>query len=272
VAIKIAALVSHLAQHPPSTASAEMVMAGAIAMVVLGRTHREASKPTPSRTEEARACLEAALGIVSAREPIGYAPFHPSYGWRPDLAAKKEQIATAVLMRSIESAAQLGWSVLPIYAAAPAQSSPMKPLAWLVNSTVGTEVFLNEHNATRTAKAQDGNVRPLYVAPRAESPTFYPDVLRMMGALEKRSYSLNEPHLSGYRLVIGFDTLEDVQAAQQALMDLPPLKPMPDYVASAKGAVSEHNSGEAASSSDVTTIVNMPVTKIVAAISNGDKQ
>jgi hypothetical protein len=111
VAIKIAALASHPAQHPASAVSAEMVMAGAMAMVALGRTHRKADKPMPSRTEEARACLEAALGVGSAQEPIGYAPFHPSHGWRPDLAAKKEQIATAVLMRSIDGAAQLGWSV-----------------------------------------------------------------------------------------------------------------------------------------------------------------
>lgn len=35
--------------------------------------------------------------------------------------------------------------------------------------------------------------------------------------LEKRCYLMSESHLSGYRLVIGFETLEDVQSAHEFL-------------------------------------------------------
>ena len=33
--------------------------------------------------------------------------------------------------------------------------------------------------------------------------------------LARHAYSCSEPHLSGYRLVIGFETLEQVQEAHQ---------------------------------------------------------
>lgn len=35
--------------------------------------------------------------------------------------------------------------------------------------------------------------------------------------LDKRRYLMSESHLSGYRLLIGFETLEDVQAAHEFL-------------------------------------------------------
>jgi hypothetical protein len=38
--------------------------------------------------------------------------------------------------------------------------------------------------------------------------------------LEAHCYVLSEPHLDGYRLVIGFETLEEVQAAHEYLATL----------------------------------------------------
>lgn len=35
--------------------------------------------------------------------------------------------------------------------------------------------------------------------------------------LDKRCYLMSESHLSGYRLLIGFETLEDVEAAHEFL-------------------------------------------------------
>jgi hypothetical protein len=48
---------------------------------------------------------------------IGFAAYHPTLGWRPDLAAKSEQIVTALVMRSIDGAAAEGWEVRPIFGA-----------------------------------------------------------------------------------------------------------------------------------------------------------
>jgi hypothetical protein len=69
-----------------------------------------------------------------------------------------------------------------------AQEPPVKPVAWLVNSKAGIEVFLYEHNANATAKVQGGNVRPLYVAPPAESsPTdTFRETVRKIGAVREK--------------------------------------------------------------------------------------
>ena len=42
----------------------------------------------------------------------------------------------------------------------------------------------------------------------------------MSTPLDKRGYVMSEPHLSGYRLVIGFGTLADVQAAHEYIAKL----------------------------------------------------
>lgn len=39
--------------------------------------------------------------------------------------------------------------------------------------------------------------------------------------LAARGYSMSEPHLSGYRLILGFNSLEEVSAAQQYVANLP---------------------------------------------------
>lgn len=36
--------------------------------------------------------------------------------------------------------------------------------------------------------------------------------------LARRCYTMSESHLSGYRLILGFETLEDVQAAHEFLI------------------------------------------------------
>jgi hypothetical protein len=38
-----------------------------------------------------------------------------------------------------------------------------------------------------------------------------------INAIGKYTYSMSEPHLDGYRLILGFKTLEEVQAAQLSL-------------------------------------------------------
>lgn len=38
-------------------------------------------------------------------------------------------------------------------------------------------------------------------------------------ALGTHAYCASESHLSGYRLIVGFDTLEQVNAAHQAIVD-----------------------------------------------------
>jgi hypothetical protein len=39
--------------------------------------------------------------------------------------------------------------------------------------------------------------------------------------LAARCYTMSEPHLSGYRLVLGFNTVDEVGAAQQYIANLP---------------------------------------------------
>jgi hypothetical protein len=84
-----------------------------------------------------------------------------------DMLALSERL---LQLANDEGTAQIHDVAIKIAALAsrPAQSTPVKPVAWLVNSKFGTEVFLYEHKANATAKVQDGNVRPLYVAPPAE--------------------------------------------------------------------------------------------------------
>ena len=41
---------------------------------------------------------------------------------------------------------------------------------------------------------------------------------RRLNALKKRCYIFSESHLSGYRLIIGFNTLDDVQGAHQQII------------------------------------------------------
>jgi hypothetical protein len=44
-----------------------------------------------------------------------------------------------------------------------------------------------------------------------------PDVTGLVEALEPRAYVLSEPHLSGYRVVLGFEKLIDAQNAHDAI-------------------------------------------------------
>jgi hypothetical protein len=39
--------------------------------------------------------------------------------------------------------------------------------------------------------------------------------------LAVRCYSMSEPHLSGYRLILGFNSLDEVSTAQQYIANLP---------------------------------------------------
>jgi hypothetical protein len=47
----------------------------------------------------------------------------------------------------------------------PAAQGRAEPVAWLVKSTAGIEVFLYEQNAERCRDAQNGTISPLYAAP-----------------------------------------------------------------------------------------------------------
>lgn len=42
---------------------------------------------------------------------------------------------------------------------------------------------------------------------------------RLSVALAKAGYLMSEPHLSGHRVVLGFDTLDDAQAAHVGIAD-----------------------------------------------------
>lgn len=55
-----------------------------------------------------------------------------------------------------------------------------------------------------TGSGRSDSVRPVVGAERLDS-------------LALARYVLSEPHLGGYRLVIGFETLADVQAAHEAI-------------------------------------------------------
>jgi len=44
----------------------------------------------------------------------------------------------------------------------------------------------------------------------------------LLKALSKRCYLMSEPHLSGFRLIIGFERLTDVQAAHTAVSNVSP--------------------------------------------------
>jgi len=66
-------------------------------------------------TNRIERALEVLRGVPQSPAAIGFAAYHPTLGWRPDLAAKSAQIATALVMRSIDGAAAAGWEVRPIY-------------------------------------------------------------------------------------------------------------------------------------------------------------
>ena len=57
------------------------------------------------------------------------------------------------------------------------------------------------------------HLRAQYDAMRA--PDKAKDALH--AALARKSYVMSEPHLSGHRVIIGFETLEDAQNALQAV-------------------------------------------------------
>jgi hypothetical protein len=44
-------------------------------------------------------------------------------------------------------------------------------------------------------------------------------------ALSRRCYTMSGPHLSGWRLIIGFNTLEEAQAAHTAVAEAKPAAP-----------------------------------------------
>lgn len=47
----------------------------------------------------------------------------------------------------------------------------------------------------------------------------------LLNALKKRCYILSESHLSGYRLILGFNTLDDVQGAHQQIVKSRAIRP-----------------------------------------------
>src|ERR1700753_1975109 len=57
-----------------------------------------------------------ALRAAASGEPVAWIPRHPAKGWAASLAARDAQTASADLMRSVECAAQQGWSIDPVYA------------------------------------------------------------------------------------------------------------------------------------------------------------
>lgn len=55
-----------------------------------------------------------------------------------------------------------------------------------------------------------------------------------MNPIGKYAYSMSEPHLSGYRLILGYNTLDEVQAAQISACELASMhrtnvNPAPQY-------------------------------------------
>ena len=51
-----------------------------------------------------------------------------------------------------------------------------------------------------------------------EAAADHDEMERRLNALKKRCYIFSESHLSGYRLIIGFNTLDDVQGAHQQIV------------------------------------------------------
>ncbi len=66
VALETAGKILALGPAQQVTVTDEMAMAGAKAMILLGREHRIRGEDLPSRQQEARACLDAALALSSA--------------------------------------------------------------------------------------------------------------------------------------------------------------------------------------------------------------
>jgi len=135
----------------------------------------------------------------SGNQPIGYAPFHPRFGWRVDLAAKDEQIATAVLMRSIDGAAQAGWSILPIYA-------PSSIADETVDKTDAASVGLAELDRILAYLGiQDGDIDPVE------------KIADLIGS-QSPAESASEEEIGGalYEAEYGFDDLTPFREAQES--------------------------------------------------------
>ena len=47
----------------------------------------------------------------------------------------------------------------------------------------------------------------------------------LLNALKKRCYTISESHLSGYRLILGFNTLDDVHGAHQQIVKSRAIRP-----------------------------------------------
>jgi hypothetical protein len=92
------------------------------------------------------AAVEA--GIVGAAqtmgEPVGYAPYHPKHGWRIDLSASLERLAECYAMRNIESAAQQGWTIQPLYAAQP-PAAPVETDRLLQQAVIASGTVVQDH-------------------------------------------------------------------------------------------------------------------------------
>lgn len=58
-----------------------------------------------------------------------------------------------------------------------------------------------------------------------EAAAEHDEMERRLNALKKRCYIFSESHLSGYRLIIGFNTLDDVQGAHQQIVKSRAVRP-----------------------------------------------
>lgn len=106
----------------------------------------------------------------------------------------------------------------PLFATPPVgrqEAVATEPVAWQTRMRpTGANVWGDWHFGKMTADNTDGwewEERALYtIAPTGDSGA-------LREALAAGCYMMSEPHLSGYRLIIGFDTLPAIQNAMQAV-------------------------------------------------------
>lgn len=74
----------------------------------------------------------------------------------------------------------------------------------------------------RSVELRPSQIERLIEAARAEglrSPSWGGEGEGLSVALTKAGYLMSEPHLSGHRVILGFDTLDDAQAVHVGIAD-----------------------------------------------------
>jgi hypothetical protein len=82
---------------------------------------------------------------------------------------------------------------------------------WRECPVCGAMIDHHGHSARCTLVAAENAARQAIVAWKRQGESTAP------GALVKHAYAMTEPHLSGWRLIIGFEKLDDAQAAHAAI-------------------------------------------------------